>query len=171
MSIPSSSTLDTVTLTPALPHPSIHPHPLPPHPLPSVYQIPSPKRFQRTDELTEVVITVLFIILLADFIRRYRAGKPAQRQFHPLPNRSFMRRDARADSMQIGSSGSSAAEGSQGYMMHGVGSSPRKTENGLNGSHGFTGAGMGVGGEMISRKNVWIVVGMLLYTTLLIVIR
>jgi len=108
-----------------------------------------------------VVITILFVILLADFIRRYRSDRPAARQFHPLPNKGFFARDfGRRASAQSGSSETP-------YPMQAVESghtTPRKVESGFQ-------ASPPVHGGVMTSKQTWIVVAGLLFTTLLIVIR
>jgi hypothetical protein len=97
-----------------------------------------------------VVITVLFVFLLVDFVLRYRAGRPAVRQRHPLPNWGFLRRreNPYAD----------------GHQLQAMGTTP-KGPGGLE-----SGAPSLVAQEMTS-KGVWTMVGMLSLTTLLIVIR
>lgn len=107
-----------------------------------------------------MVITVLFVVLLADFIRRYRSDRPAASQIHPLPNKGFFARD-------YARRGSAQTAASDPYPMQAIESgnnTPRKVENGFQ-------ASQLVNEHVISARQTWIVVAALLFTTLLIVIR
>lgn len=100
------------------------------------------------------------MILLADFIRRYRSDRPAVRQIHPLPNKGIFARD-------YARRGSAETAASDPYPMQAIESgnnTPRKVENGYQVSQSDN-------EQAMSSRQTWIVVAALLFTTLLIVIR
>lgn len=103
-----------------------------------------------------VVVTAAFIVLLAEFGWRYKNDRPARKQRHPLPNCGSLRRkgpDPTAHAINLPGRGN--------HLDSNTSSTSGKNERGL------TSRDMGI----IGPKAVWTMFWVLVFTTLLIVLR
>jgi hypothetical protein len=125
-----------------------------------------------------VVVTVLFLVLLVDFIRRFRMGRAVTRQYHPLPDREFFARDRGLRGRLLAASTTHSDPSLTSHTVQ-LQQSPdlrvdaSKIEDGFSTTPPLGASGPILDGDqrIMSRKGVCVVVMMLLSTTLLIVIR
>ena len=119
---------------------------------------PKERTCERSSSSPTVVITVAFIVLLVDFLRRYFKDLPVENPKHPLPNWGFLGRPKRDEFAQAQLSSNASRE----HFSSGT-----STPSGGKAEFGIVDNAF----QEVSSKKVKIAAAALSFTTLLIVIR